>query len=118
MPYFLFTRHVHAGLNLQYKDIAYGDFFMFSPKDISYLLNQNIELLWDIMQVKYLIIGPEFSKTLEGFSNYKYYRLLGSYPKVNLNLYEIIKDKSYSKLAVLPLGDKQNYEDVMQTVKL
>ena len=68
MPYFLFTRHVHAGLNLQYKDIAYGDFFMFSPKDISYLLNQNIELLWDIMQVKYLIIGPEFSKTLEGFS--------------------------------------------------
>ena len=36
---------------------------------------------------------------------------------MNLNLYEIIKDKSYSKLAVLPLGDKQNYEDVM-TVKL
>lgn len=114
MPYFLFTRHVHAGLNLQYKDIQYRDFFMFSPKDTKYIENQNIEFLWDIMQVKYLIIAPEFSKALEGFSNYKYYRLLGSYPKVNLNLYEIIKDKSYSRLAVLPLGDKQNHEDVMQ----
>ncbi len=114
MPYFLFTRHVHAGLNLHYRDIQYRDFFMFSPKDTTYLENQNIEFLWDLMQVKYLIIAPEFSKALEGFSNYKYYRLLGSYPKVNLNLYEVIKDKSYSKLAVMPLRDKQNYEDVVQ----
>ncbi len=114
MPYFLFTRHVHAGLNLQYRDIQYRDFFMFSPKDTTYLENQNIEFLWDIMQVKYLIIAPEFSKVIEAFTNYKHYKLLGSYPKVNLNLYEITKDKNYSKLAVLPLGDKQNYEDVMK----
>ncbi|MDP2692973.1 MAG: hypothetical protein Q8O88_05015, partial [bacterium] len=51
MPYFLFTKHVHAGLNLKYREIPYGDFFMFSPKDAGYLQNQNIEFLWDIMQV-------------------------------------------------------------------
>lgn len=109
MPYFLFTRHVHSGLNLQYRDIQYRDFFMFSPKDAAYLNNQNIEFLWDIMQVKYLIIAPEFSKALEDFTTNKHYKLIGSYPKVNLNLYEIVKDKSFSRLAVLPLVDKQDY---------
>ncbi|MEK6808971.1 MAG: hypothetical protein AABY14_04755, partial [Nanoarchaeota archaeon] len=114
MPYFLFTKHVHAGLNLKYREIPYGDFFMFSPKDAGYLQNQNIEFLWDIMQVKYLIVGPEFSKALEGFSSRADYKLLGNYPKLNFNLYEITKDKSYSKLAVLPLDDQMDYEDTIQ----
>ncbi len=114
MPYFLFTKHVHAGLNLKYKEIPYGDFFMFTPKDAEYLKNQNIEFLWDIMQVKYLIIGPEFSKALENFSSHGYYKLLGNYPKLNFNLYEVTKNKSYSKLAVLPLENQQSYDDIIK----
>ncbi|MFZ3091841.1 MAG: hypothetical protein WA240_14635 [Nitrospirota bacterium] len=114
MPYFLFTKHVHAGLNLKYKEISYGDFFMFSPKDEGYLQNQNIEFLWDIMQVKYLIIGPEFSKVLEGFTNHNDYKLIGNYPKLNFNLYEITKNKSYSKLAVLSLENQQSYDDIIK----
>ncbi|GEM_PF-2525385 len=112
-----FTRHVHAGLNLHYREISYGrDIFMFDPRfdDAEYLRNENIEFLWDIMQVKYLIIGPEFSKVLEGFSDRNQYKLLGNYPKLNFNLYEITKDKSYSKLAVLPLEDGQEYETIIQ----
>ncbi|MDP2684768.1 MAG: hypothetical protein Q8P20_07080, partial [bacterium] len=109
----LFTKHVHAGLNLKYREIPYGDFFMFSPKDAGYLQNQNIEFLWDIMQVKYLIVGPEFSKALEGFTAHEHYKLLGNYPKLNFNLYEITKDKSYSKLAVLPLEDGQRLDDLL-----
>ncbi len=114
MPYFLFTKHVHAGLNLKYKEIPYGDFFMFTPKDAEYLKNQNIEFLWDIMQVKYLIVGPEFSKALEGFADHEYYKLLGNYPKLNFNLYEITKDKSYSKLAILPIENRQSYDEAIK----
>ena len=114
MPYFLFTKHVHTGLGLKYKEIQYRDFFIFSAaKDIDYLRNQNIEFLWDMMQVKYLIIGPEFSKALEGFTSRDHYKLLGNYPKLDMNLYEITKDKSYSKLAVLPLEDQQDYHDAI-----
>ena len=117
MPASSFTRHVHAGLNLHYREIPYGrDTFMFDPRydDIDYLRNRNVEFLWDIMQVKYLIIGPEFSKVLEGFAAPDYYKLLGNYPKLDLNLYEITKDKSYSKLAVLPLEDRQDYDEAIK----
>lgn len=115
LPYFLFTKHVHAGLGLKHTEIPYKDFFMFSPKDAKYLQNQNIEFLWDLMQVKYLIIGPEFSKALESFTNKEDYELLGNYKlDLNLNLYEIKKNKNYSKLAVLPLDDQIGYEDMIQ----
>ena len=115
MPYFLFTKHVHTGLGLKYRDIQYRDFFIFSPtKDVDYIKNQNVELLWDIMQVKYLLIGPEFSKAVEGFTNHKYYKLLGNYSKLNLNLYEVTKDKSYTKLAILPLVNQQDYDEVIK----
>jgi hypothetical protein len=115
LPYFLFTKHVHAGLGLKHTEIPYKDFFMFSPKDAKYLQNQNIEFLWDLMQIKYLIIGPEFSKALESFTNKEYYELLGNYKlDMNLNLYEIKKNKSYSKLAVLPLDDQMDYKDMIQ----
>ena len=117
MPGSSFTKHIHAGFNLHYREIPYGrDIFMFDPRfeDTEYLKNQNIEFLWDIMQVKYLIIGPEFSSILDGFTNNGDYRLLGNYPKLNLNLYEITKNKSYSKLAILPLGGEQDYNKVIE----
>ncbi len=115
MPYFLFTRHVHAGLNLDYKKIAYGDFFMFSPKtDAQYLKNQNIEFLWDLMQVKYVIAGPEFSKILEDFTTKKYYELIAKFPALNLNLYEILRAKNYSRMAVLPLKNTHDSADMVK----
>ena len=118
MPYFLFTRHVHEGIGLKPKDISYGDFFIFSPKHhLENLKNQNIEFFWDLSQVKYLIIGPKFSEALEGFSGYENnYNLLDKYPKLGLNLYEIKKEKSYSKLAVLPLNDKQSYGETIEQI--
>lgn len=118
MPYFLFTRHVHAGLSLQYREIPYGgDIFLFDPRtDTELIKNQNIEFLWDIMQVRFLIIGPDFSKAIEGFTNQKDYKLLNKYPKLNLNLYEITKKKSYSRLAILPLGDKEDYYEAMEQI--
>ncbi len=117
MPGSSFTKHVHAGIDLHYREIPYGrDIFMFDPRfeDAIYLRNQNIEFLWDIMQVKYLVIGPEFSSILEDFTNKGDYRLLGNYPKLNLNLYEITKNKSYSKLAILPLEREQDYNKVIE----
>ncbi len=68
MPYFLFTRHVHSGLNLGHTEIPYNDFFMFSPADIKKLQKQNIEFLWDVMQIKYLIIESELSAAIENFA--------------------------------------------------
>lgn len=115
IPYFLFTKHVHAGLGMTHRDIEYRDLFMFSPaKDIDYIKNQNVEFLWDIMQVKYLLIGPVFSKVLEGFTDHEYYKLLGNYPKLTLKLYEITKDKNYSKLAILPLDHPQDYDEAIK----
>lgn len=116
MPYFLFTRHVHAGLNLTHKEIRYGNssFMFFAKDDIEDLQNQNIEFLWDLMQVKYLLIGPEFSLVLEGFTTHDQYKLLEKYHKLNLNLYEILKDKSYSKFAVLPLNGKQSHDEMIK----
>ncbi|MCK9614355.1 MAG: YfhO family protein [Candidatus Omnitrophica bacterium] len=117
LPYFLFTKHVHAGLGLTHKEIMYSDFFMFNPKtDAEYLKNQNIEFLWDIAQVKYLIIGPEFSDALDNFNDKENYKLLGRYRELRLNLYEIIKNKNYSKLAVYPLADKENQNEIIENM--
>lgn len=114
LPYFLFTKHVHAGLDLPHKEIAYRDFFMFHPgKDAEYLRSQNIEFLWDLMQVKYLVIGPEFSREVEGFPSHENYKLIEKFQKLNMNLYEITKNKSYSKLAILPLGESENFNEVI-----
>ena len=65
------------------------------------------------MQVKYLIIGSAFSKALEGFSDKENYKLLGSYLNLDLNLYEITKKKTYSRLGILPVEDEQDFEMVM-----
>ena len=114
IPYHLYTRHVHEGIGLKYNEAKYDWFFMFSPpRDTKYLKNQNIEFLWDIMQVKYLIIGPEFSEALEKFTTKQHYKLLDKYPKLRLNLYEITKPKSYSKLAFYPLDKGQDYEEII-----
>jgi len=115
IPCPIFTKHVYEGLKLKSGDISYEDVFMFSPhRDTKYLKNQNIEFLWDIMQVKYLIIGPEFSKALEKFTTKQHYKLLDKYPDLRLNLYEITKPKSYSKLAFYPLGDVQGYAEIIR----
>lgn len=115
MPYFLFTKHVHAGLGLEYKQIPYDDFYMSLAKDDTEgLQSQNIEFLWDIMQVKYLLVGPEFSQAIENFATHEYYKLLERYSTLNLNLYEILKDKSYSKFAILPLDNRQSYDEMIR----
>lgn len=118
LPYFLFTRHVHAGIDLTHKEISYDDFFMFSPgKDDTYLRNQNIEFLWDLMKVKYLIIDPSFSKILDGFTTREHhYKLISKYSKLGLNLYEITKDKNYSRLAVLPVDDGESYDQMIEKI--
>lgn len=117
IPYYLFTKHVHAGLGLSPSEIPYHDFFMFfSRDDASFLQMQNIEFLWDMMQVKYLVIGPHFSNMLKNLTNKECYRLIDEYPKLDLMLYEIGKEKSYSRLAVLPIDNGENYEDEMNKI--
>ena len=117
LPYFLFTRHVHKGINLSPKEIQYGSggFFMSSAKDdVEYFKNQNIEFLWDLMQVKYIFIGKEFSKALDGFTDRDNYRLIAQFPKIDIsNIYEITKNKNYSRFAVLPLNSQQNYNEII-----
>lgn len=104
IPYFLYTRHVHEGLGLSHKDIQYRDFFIFSPvKDIEYLKNRNIEFMWEMMAVKYLIIGPQFSEALAGFKPASYYSLIAKYPKLSLNLYAIARPQRYLRYAVIEL---------------
>ena len=115
MPYFLFTRHIHEGIGLSHREITYRSFFNFSPnEDHEYIKNQNIELLWDLMQVKYLIVGPVFSKALDEFTDREQYRLISKYPNLGLNLYEILKEKNYSRFAVLPLDDRASYDEILQ----
>ncbi|GJQ57642.1 MAG: hypothetical protein SCALA701_04430 [Candidatus Scalindua sp.] len=117
MPYFLFTRHVHAGINLTHQEIPYGDFFMFAPKHTKYIKRQNIEFLWDLMQVKYVIVDAAFSNVLDAFTTRNQdYKLLGKYPKVGLNLYEIIKEKKYSTLAVLPIDENENFDQIIEKI--
>lgn len=114
MPYNIFTKHVHAGLGLSIKDITYRDFFIFYPaEDLAYIRNQNIEFMWDLMQVKYLVIGPELSKELEKFSDRENYKLLGYFSQLDYNLYEITKNKSYSRLAILPVEDQRDYSEAI-----
>jgi len=117
LPYFLFTRHVHRGINLSPKEIPYGSggFFMSSAKnDIEYFKNQNIEFLWDLMQVKYIFIGKEFSKALDSFTTRDNYRLIAQFPEIDIsNIYEITKNKNYSRFAVLPLNSQQDYEEII-----
>ena len=117
LPYFLFTRHVHKGINLGPKEIPYGSggFYMSSAKhDVEYFKNQNIEFLWDLMQVKYLFLGKEFSKALDGFTTRDNYRLIAQFPEIDIsNIYEITKNKNYSRFAVLPLNSQQDYEEVI-----
>jgi len=117
MPYFLFTRHVHAGINLTHREIPYGDFFMFAPNDTKYIKEQNIEFLWDIMQVKYIIIDAALSKVLDSFATREqHYNLLDRYPKLGLNLYEITKEKKYSRLAILPVDDGESHDQMMENI--
>lgn len=114
MPYFLFTRHVHSGLNLAHTEIPYNDFFMFSPADIKKIQKQNIEFMWDVMQIKYLIIESELSAAIESFANKEDYKLIGKYHVLNLNLYEINKSKNYGKLAIFPLETHQSYDKAVE----
>lgn len=117
MPYFLYTRHVHAGLGLEYKEIryGYGDFFLFwAKRDSEYVKEKNMEFLFDLIQAKYIVAGPEFSAILEGFTNREHYKLLDKYPKLNLYLYEIVKDKNYTRWAILPVEDQQLYDEVIE----
>jgi len=114
LPHAVFTKHIYPGLNVSQGQISYNDVFLFSAVDAPYLKNQNIEFFWDIMQVKYLVVGSAFSKALEGFSDKENYKLLGYYPSLDLNLYEITKNKKYSKFGILPLGDNEDFDKVME----
>jgi hypothetical protein len=115
LPYFLFTRHVHEGLGLDHRDINYEDFFLFSPRNHFRRLRQDrLEFLWDLMQVKYLVVGPEFGAFLEGFPDYPLkYKLLDKYAGLRLNLYEIKRDACKSRLAFLPIRHAQDAERVL-----
>jgi len=109
----VFTKHVHAGFKASIGEIPYHDVYLVDNRDVPYLRSQDIEFFWDLMQVKYLIIGSAFSKALEGFSDKENYKLLGSYLNLDLNLYEITKKKTYSRLGILPVEDEQDFEMVM-----
>ena len=113
LPHFVFAKHIHTGFNTSATDIPYNDVYLFFSTDTPYLRNQNIEFFWDIMQVKYLVVGSAFSKALEGFSDKENYKLLGSYPNLDLNVYEITKNKKYSRLGILPVDSEQDFNEVM-----
>lgn len=113
LPHFVFAKHVHKGFNTSSTDIPYNDIFLFSPGDAPYLKSRNMELFWDLMQVKYLVVGSAFSRALELFPDKVNYKLLGSYPGLDLNLYELTKDKKYSKLGILPLENKEDFNSVI-----
>jgi len=113
LPYSDFTRHVHEGIGISSSEIKYRYVFLYNTKDYKYIKNQNIRFMWDLMQVKYLIISASFSKALRKFRDWKNYRFISEYPNLGLNIFEIVKNKSYSKLAVLPLDDSENYNNII-----
>src|SRR4030065_233673 len=75
-----------------------------------------IRIFLNIMQVKYLVIGSVFSKALEEFSNKENYKLLGSYPNLDLNVYEITKNKGYSRFGILPLENGEDFDKAAERI--
>lgn len=114
LPHGIFTKHIYSGLSVFLEQIPYNDVYLFSAVDALYLKNQNIEFFWDIMQVKYLIVGSAFSKALEGFSDKENYKLLGSYPSLDLNLYEINKNRKFSRLGILPVKSEDDFKEIAE----
>ena len=115
----VFTRHVYEGLNVKYGEVTYSDLFglLLFPNDLKYLKEGNVEFFWDLMQVKYLIIGPYLSEALEKFVHRKNYNLVSYYPTLNMKVYEIMKQRSYSTFAILPVGKEHNYKELIQQLK-
>jgi len=115
----VFTRHVHEGLNVKYGEVTYSDLFglLLFPNDLKYLKEGNVEFFWDLMQVKYLIVGPYLSEALEKFVHRKNYNLVSYYPTLNMKVYEIMKQKSYSTFAILPVDKEHNYKELIQQLK-
>ena len=116
LPHFVFAKHMHKGFNTTSAEIPYSDIYLFSPADAPYLKNQNIEFFWDIMQVKYLVIGSVFSKALEKFSDKGNYKLLGSYPNLDSNVYEITNDKRHSRFGILPLENEEDFDKATERI--
>lgn len=112
----VFTKHIHDGLKLKVGDVLYSDLFALQlfPNDLRYIEEKNMEFFWDLMQVKYLVTGPEFSESLGNFTHFYSYQLLAAYPALRSNLYEITKNKPYSPYAFLPLGKNQTYEEILR----
>lgn len=103
MPYMLFTRHVHEGIGLAYRQIAYRDFFVFNTDDESALKEGNIRFFWDVSSVRYLVVGPKFEQALGELGGPSRYRLLARYKALALALYERLDFRQGVEAAVLPL---------------
>jgi len=117
MPYMLFTRHVHEGLGLTYKQIRYGDFFLFNPATDKELIKKGkFDLWWDLAQVKYLLVGGDFAASLAEFPHPENYRLVEKYAKIGMSLFEIVKEKSYAREAFLPKAQGQSWADLEAAV--
>lgn len=114
----VFTKHVHEGMNIKLGEVLYSNLFAYLllPNDQKFIKEKNMEFFWDLMQVKYLLIGPLMSEVLESFADHGSYRLVSTYGALRSNLYEIITNKPYSSYAFLPLDEGQSYEDQLRQV--
>jgi len=110
LPYFLFTRHVHAGLGLPPKDIPYHDFYLVKLEDLETIKNENIEFWWTLAQVKYLFVANKFADIIRQFSNASDYTQIARYHKIGLNLFRIERPNAYQQWAFLPLEEGQTFE--------
>ena len=115
LPYFLFTRHVHAGLELNSRDIPYGDFFLFDPKtDLSNHSEEKFRLFLDLMQVKLILVSDKFSGVLDRSKTNEGFRLIREFPEGigHLNLYETLWPQRSGEYAFLPQKDDEELEQL------
>lgn len=112
----VFARHVHEGFEAKFEEIPYSPHFtlLLIPNDLRHIKEKSMEFFWDLMQVKYLVVGPGLSDVIKNSFHLGNYAHINHYPKLNVDLYAITKRKSYSRIALLPLEDEKDYEGMLR----
>ncbi len=112
----VFTRHVHEGFRARFEEIPYSPHFtlLLLPNDRNYIKEKNMKFFWDLMQVKYLLVGPGLSDLIRSSFSKEDYVPIRHYPKLNVDLYRIARKRSCAQFALLPLDRHEDYEGVIR----
>jgi hypothetical protein len=108
LPLYLFAKHVHDGFGLPPGSIKYQELYPFSPDDIEYMRKNDMEFLWDLMGVRFLVLELAQTRFVNSINNSNEYQLQGKYPALGLYLVERKTTAPYSRFALLELEEGED----------